>query len=135
MTSSAHTFDRRFVRSSDRRVLGGVCAGLSDYFGFNRTVTRVLAFIGFLMNPPLAALAYIAVVLLVPARPTAPADTRLDPEFRRSLRSSPGRTMSDVRRRFQSLDRRLARLEKYVTSSRYRLDSEFRELERHDRRE
>lgn len=133
MTSSAETFDRRFVRSSDRGILGGVCAGLAEYFGFNLKVTRLLAFIGFLMNPPLAALAYIAVVLLVPARRTTPADERLDPRFRRSLRSSPGRTMSDVRRRFQSLDRRLARLEKYVTSSRYRLDREFRELERDDR--
>lgn len=133
MTGSAHTFERRFVRSSDRRMLGGVCAGLAEYFGFNLAVTRLLAFIGFLMNPPLAALAYIAAVLLVPARQTTPADERLDPRFRRSLRSSPGRTMSDVRRRFQSLDRRLARLEKYVTSSRYRLDREFRELARDDR--
>lgn len=132
MTSSADTFERRFVRSSDKGILGGVCAGLAEYFGFNLKVTRLLAFIGFLMNPPLAALAYIAVVLLVPARRTTPVDERLDPRFRRSLRSSPGRTMSDVRRRFQSLDRRLARLEKYVTSSRYRLDREFRELERDD---
>ena len=36
--------------------------------------------------------------------------------------------MSDVRSRFKSLDRRLARLEKYVTSSRYQLDREFDQL-------
>ena len=33
--------------------------------------------------------------------------------------------MSDVRCRFKALDRRLQRLEKYVTSSRYQLDREF----------
>ena len=130
MTDSAATYDRRFCRSSDRSVLGGVCGGLADYFGFNLKVTRVLAVIGFLMNPPLATLAYIAVVVLIPARPTVPPEPAVDPTFRASLRSSPAQTMSDVRRRFGSLDRRLARLEKYVTSSRYQLDREFRDLEK-----
>ena len=109
-------------------MLGGVCGGLSDYFGFNLKVTRILAFIGFLMNPPLATLAYIAVVVLVPARSTTPKPS-VDPEFHKALRASPSQTMSDVRRRFQALDRRLARLEKYITSSRYELDREFRDLE------
>ncbi|MDX1515833.1 MAG: PspC domain-containing protein [Woeseiaceae bacterium] len=129
MTSTTSSYDRRFVRSADRAVLGGVCAGLADYFGFNLKVTRILAVIGFLMNPPFATLAYIAIVLLIPARPTIPPEPSVDAAFRQSLRSSPAKTMSDVKRRFQSLDRRLARLEKYVTSSRYELDREFRDLQ------
>lgn len=130
MSETAGTFDRRFHRSSDRSVLGGVCGGLADYFGFNLKVTRVLAVIGFLMNPPLATLAYIAVVVLIPARSTAPPEPRLEPAFRQSTHSSTAQTMSDIRRRSESLDRRLAKLEKYVTSSRYQLDSEFRDLEK-----
>ncbi len=125
--SSSASYERRFRRSSDRSVLGGVCGGLSDYFGFNLKVTRVLAFIGFLMNPPLAGLAYLAIVLLVPAEPTRKPD--VDPKFHQSLRARPAQTARDVRRRFLALDRRLARLEKYVTSSRYELDREFRDLE------
>ncbi len=127
MSSSAPAYERRFRRSSDRSVLGGVCGGLSDYFGFNLKVTRVLAFIGFLMNPPLAGLAYLAIVLLVPAEPTRKPE--VDPKFHQSLRSRPAQTARDVKRRFLALDRRLARLEKYVTSSRYELDREFRDLE------
>ena len=129
MTDTASTFDRRFYRSSDKSVLGGVCGGLAEYFGFNLKVTRLLAIIGFFMSPPLAALAYLAVVILVPAKPATIVEPKVDPEFRQSLRSSPAQTMSDVRRRFQSLDRRLARMEKYVTSSRFELDREFRNLE------
>ena len=129
MTDTASTFDRRFYRSSDKSVLGGVCGGLAEYFGFNLKVTRLLAIIGFLMSPPLAALAYLAVVILVPAKPPTIVEPKVDPKFHQSLRSSPAQTMSDVRRRFQSLDRRLARMEKYVTSSRYELDREFRNLE------
>ena len=123
--------DRRFYRSADHSVLGGVCGGLSEYFGFNLKVTRVLAVIGFLMNPPLAVVAYFAVVFLVPSRSLAALEPQVDEAFRKSLRSSPGQTMSDVKRRFRSLDRRLARLEKYVTSSRYQLDREFKDLEQH----
>ena len=130
MTSAASISDRRFYRSADHSVLGGVCGGLSEYFGFNLKVTRVLAVIGFIMNPPLATVAYLAVVFLVPARSMAVTKPEVDEEFRKALRSSPGQTMGDVRSRFKSLDRRLARLEKYVTSSRYQLDREFKELER-----
>lgn len=128
MISTASTYERRFCRSSDHSVLGGVCGGLSEYFGFNLKVTRILAVIGFLMNPPLAALAYLAVVLLVPARPTS-REPEVDPGFHQSLRSRPAQTARDVKRRFLALDRRLARLEKYVTSTRYELDQEFRDLE------
>ena len=130
MTSTASMTDRRFYRSADHACLGGVCGGLSEYFGFNLKVTRILAVIGFIMNPPVATVAYLAVVFLVPSRSLAVSKPQVDEEFRKALRSSPGQTMGDVRARFKSLDRRLARLEKYVTSSRYQLDREFRELER-----
>ena len=127
MNSYATEMDRGFYRNPDKAILGGVCAGLADYFGFNLRATRFLAFIAFLMAMPFTVLGYLAAVILIPAR--APAkDSRGDPEFRRALRASPGQAANDVRRRFRSLDRRLARLEKYVTSSRYQLDREFREL-------
>lgn len=121
------TLERRFYRNADKAMLGGVCAGLADYFGFNLKVTRLLAFIAFLMAMPFSVLAYLAAVLLIPARSTKGA-LRGDPAFRQALRASPAQAASDVRRRFQALDRRLARLEKYVTSSRYQLDREFRQL-------
>ena len=69
-----------------------------------------------------------AVVLLVPAARDEPRRPNYDPEFHRALRASPSETLADVRRRFQSLDGRLARLERYVTSSRFDLDQEFRKL-------
>jgi phage shock protein C len=118
---------RRFTRSSDSRVLGGVCGGIADYFGFNLAATRLLAVIALLLTPPFTLLAYFGTVILVPSAPTGVAD----PRFQHNLRSSPKQTMNDVRARFRALDRRLARLEKFVTSSRYQLDREFRDLERH----
>lgn len=117
---------QRFTRSSDGGIIGGVCAGLADYFGFNLTATRFLAVLSLFFAFPLTMLAYFGAVVLIPAKPTRSPD----PEFRQSLRSSPRQTMTDVRARFRTLDRRLARLERYVTSSRYQLDREFRNLEK-----
>jgi phage shock protein C len=125
------TNERRFYRKTDRRVLGGVCAGLSEYFGFNLTATRFLAVIG-LFTPASAfvVVSYLVAVLLVPAAPSVRREQPADEAFRRTMRSSPGQAMNDARRRFRALDRRLARLERYVTSSHYSLDREFKDLER-----
>lgn len=125
-------YERRFCRRTDRALLGGVCAGFADYFGFNLRVTRLLAFIAFLMAMPMAVITYLAIVFLVPADSSRPAN-RADRKRRRRAHSAPPRpvpstTVSDIRRRCQSLDKRMAHLEKYVTSSRYNLDREFRNL-------
>lgn len=119
---------RRFYRSRDRAVIGGVCAGLAEYFGFNLKVTRLLAVIALFMAMPVTLLVYFATVLLVPAESEERRRPDYDPEFHRALRSSPRETLADVRRRFQSLDSRLARLERYVTSTRFNLDQEFKKL-------
>jgi len=119
---------QRFVRSRDKAVIAGVCAGLADYFGFNLKATRVLAVISLFMAMPFTLLAYFGAVFLIPAAPTRHRSSEFDPEFHRSVRASPAQTVSDVKRRFQSLDGRLARLERYVTSSRFDLDQEFRNL-------
>ncbi len=119
---------RRFQRNRDRAMIAGVCAGIADYFGFNLRVTRLLAFISLLMAMPMTLLLYFGTVLLVPAGPDPARQPDFDPEFRRAVRADPRKTVNDVRRRFQALDARLARLERYVTSPRFDLDQEFRKL-------
>ena len=119
---------RRFYRNKDRAIVAGVCAGLADYFGFNLKVTRILAVICLLVAMPMTLLVYFGTVFLVPAMPDFGQRHNHDPDFRRAVRSAPKQTVGDVRRRYQSLDSRLARLERYVTSPRFNLDQEFRKL-------
>ena len=119
---------RRFTRSRDKAMVAGVCAGLADYFGFNLKVTRVLAVISLFMAMPITLLAYFGTVFLVPASRDEGRQPKFDAEFRRAVRAAPAQTLANVRRRYQSLDSRLARLERYVTSSRFNLDQEFRKL-------
>jgi len=119
---------RRFVRSADRAVVAGVCAGLADYFGFKVRITRLLAFVALLMAPPVTLIIYCGAVCLVPSAHDPQRQPGYDPKFDRALRAAPRQTMNDVRRRFQKLDRRLAQMERYVTSPRFDLDREFRKL-------
>ncbi len=119
---------RKFYRNRDRAVVGGVCAGLADYFGFNLKMTRVLAVVSLCMAMPVTLVAYFGAVFLVPAAPGSSNEPKYDAEFRKAVRSAPRQTLSDVKRRFQSLDSRMARLERYVTSSRFNLDQEFKKL-------
>lgn len=132
MSTFAGTSGRRLYRDADRAILGGVCAGLATYLGFNLKVTRLLCIIAFLCAFPFALIAYLAAVLLVPASSSRIYDEAMYEESRKeALREEIRRarpTVDDVRERYRSLDRRLAKIEKYVTSSKYRLDEEFRRL-------
>ena len=119
---------RRFFRNAEKAWIGGVCAGIADYFGFNLKATRLLAVISLLMAMPVTLLVYFCTVFLVPSAPDVATRSQVDANFRQALRSSPGQTLSDVKRRFQALDSRLARLERYVTSPKFELDQEFRKL-------
>lgn len=127
MSTYAAMPNRRFFRNKDKAMLGGVCAGVADYFGFNLCATRCLTVVAFFFMP-VTALVYLALVILIPSASAKDIQQPRDPEFRKAVRSAPAQTMGDVRSRFKSLDRRLARLEKYVTSSRYQLDREFDRL-------
>ena len=132
MTYSTGIAGRRLYRDADRAVIGGVCAGLSIYFGLNLKVTRFICVIAFLCTLPFSIFAYLLAVLWIPAA-SSRVSRQTDHDERRKqalreeiLRARP--TVVDVRKRYRSLDERLARIEKYVTSSRYELDEEFRRL-------
>lgn len=144
MTTYSETTGRRLYRDADRAVLGGVCAGLAGYFGLNLKVTRLLAFITFLMAMPMAVLGYLAAVFLIPAESRRDNETVIETRccwgLRRSRRSPHSRkdnepaaapsapSVSDIRERYKTMDKRLAELEKQVTSPRFQLEQEFRKL-------
>lgn len=150
MNTYSETSGQRLYRDADRAVLGGVCAGLAGYFGLNLKVTRFLAVIAFLMAMPMAVIAYLAAVFLIPAESRRDDEVLVETRCcwgirraRRSARSRKGResrvkrervvtptgpSVEDVRKRYQSLDKRLADLEKQVTSPRFQLEQEFRKL-------
>lgn len=55
----------RLVRPRDGRVLGGVCAGIADRFGWDRTLVRVLTVLSILIPGP-QVLAYLIAWIAIP---------------------------------------------------------------------
>lgn len=121
----------KLYRNPRRGMIFGVCAGIAEYFGFDLTVTRVVVAFGALFAFPMICGAYLVLAFLLPCKRYAGTERdTVDPDpVQRQVRSSPHDTLASVRYRFRELDARLQRLEKHVTSSRYKLDREFRKLE------
>ena len=120
---------QRFYRDPGHGMLMGVCAGLADYFGWNVTLVRGLAIVALLWFNVVTLAAYLVLGFVLPTKPEALYDWDADEEYWRSVRRSAGDTFRDVRHRFRELDMKLQHMEGYVTSSRYDLDRQFRDLE------
>lgn len=59
---------KRLYRSRKERMIGGVCAGLADYFGIDPTWMRII-FIIFLMVALSTFFAYIVLWIIIPEEP------------------------------------------------------------------
>jgi phage shock protein C len=118
---------RRLHRDADKGLILGVCAGVADYFGFDLGVTRILTALSLLFFTFPTLVAYFLLALLLPKQPRllrGPRDAE-EAALRRQVRSAPHATLDNVKHRFREMDERLQRLEKYLTSSRFKLDREF----------
>jgi phage shock protein C len=59
------TNGRTLYRPRQGRLLGGVCAGIADYFGWDRTLVRILAVASIIIPGP-QVLAYLVGWILIP---------------------------------------------------------------------
>lgn len=129
MSRNRNWHAQRFYRDRQRGKLMGVCAGLADYFGWNVTLIRILAIIALLWFNIFTVIGYVVLGVALPAKPERLYDWDQDDAYWQSVRRSASETFGDVRQRFRELDRKLQRMETYVTSGRYDLEREFRDLE------
>jgi phage shock protein PspC (stress-responsive transcriptional regulator) len=60
---------KRLYRSIDDKVIGGVCAGLANYFNIDASLVRIIAVLLLLIPPFPALLAYIIMWIVVPKTP------------------------------------------------------------------
>lgn len=118
----------KLYRNADNAMIFGVCAGIADYFGFNLAVTRVLVVAAALFSFPLVLAVYLVLALLLPKDPRPRGGARMTDEAELRVRTEPHATLSSLRYRYRDAEARLQRLEKYVTSGRYKLDREFERL-------
>jgi phage shock protein C len=120
---------QRFYRDPQHGKLMGVCAGMADSFGWNVSLIRVLMIMALLGFHALALIAYVVLGFVLPTKPDIRYDGYTHESYRRNTRHSAGDTLHEPHDRFHELDVKLQHMEGYVTSSRYDLDRQFRDLE------
>ncbi len=121
----------RFYLDKQNRKWSGVCAGIADYTGIDVTLDPHRA----AWSSPCWA-ASPGRSSLIGSSPGWRRQSRFhsyetDPveqKFWQGVRANPRRTARDVRSRFRDIDRRLADVETYVTSSNSRLAREIEQL-------
>ena len=134
MRNGRDNFNPRYLyRDTERAVLAGVLAGIAHHFGFGVGATRVAVVIAGLFFGPFVVLAYVAGALLLKPMPRETYKSEDEEVFWREIRKSPKATYSAVRFRLRQIEQSLQRMERYVTSPRFKLDRDFRNLENEDR--
>ena len=128
-------FDDDFRRPSPRTLYRDkrngkvfcVFAGIADYFGFKKGATQICGLILCLMFPPLI-IVYIVLGFVLPAQPENLYASDSLEKMWRAYRRSPIGTVDEVKHRFRSMEARMQKMERYVTSNRYKLDKDFQNL-------
>jgi len=127
MTEPSRT---KFYIDRANRKWKGVCAGIADYTGLDVTVVRIGTVVLTLVGGfPWTVVAYFVAAWMAPHKPRELSlESAEDRKFWQGVRASPTRSVRDVRSRFRDIDRRLADVETYVTSSNNRLSQEIEQL-------
>ncbi|WP_376696894.1 envelope stress response membrane protein PspC [Wenzhouxiangella sp. EGI_FJ10305] len=117
----------RLYRNKERSILGGVCAGIADWAGFNLTALRVITVLLAIPFTAVMVIGYVVLWILVPKRPINLYRDERDEAFWQEVRKGPKDGVSSLNHRFRELDKRLQRMEAWLTSSEYRIDRELRD--------
>jgi phage shock protein C len=107
----------------------GVCSGIADYTGIDRTWVRVGAVLLTIMGGfPWTLIAYWVAAWVANPKPFGLYESPEDAKFWEGVRQSPTRSTRDVRAKFRDIDRRLADVETYYTSRNSSLANEIDSL-------
>ena len=124
--SARHT---KFYLDKQNGKFLGVCAGIADYTGVDVTLVRIGTILLTILGSGMTIIAYFVAAWVAPNKPRELAEESPEQtKFWQGVRASPARTVRDVASRFRDIDRRLADVETYVTSSNSRLAREIEQL-------
>jgi phage shock protein C len=125
---SAWRNPHRLYRDVENARLAGVCAGIADYFGFRRRGVRLVAVLCLIFFSVPTALTYLALAIVLPKRPPRLYASPEEEVFWRGVATAPDDTLKRLNHVFADLDRRLAGMERAVTSPEFDLHRKFRDL-------
>jgi len=131
----AYSGPRRLTRNKIDGKIGGVCAGIGDYLGWDHTMVRIITIL-LIIFTGVPVVAYLILWVLMPKDPRAPyiREYREQYEARNTMEAPAGTsgsktTYNDVKSKFRSVEVRLQDLERSITSKEWKLRRDFRDLE------
>lgn len=115
----AARYPRKLYRSRDGRIFG-VCRGLAEYLEISVRAVRILTIIAaFMTGFTPVCVAYVVLAVLMKPAPVLPLETEEDAEFYNSYTGSREMAVQRIKRLYESLDRRIQRMEAIVTARDY----------------
>ncbi len=116
----------RIYRSRNGMIFG-VCRGLAEHFDFSVFWVRTIALLLFLFTGfwPMGVL-YILAVFIMKPEPVVPIGSVYEQEFYDAYLHSRPQAINRLKRRYDSLKRRIQRMEDTVTSSEFNWESRFK---------
>ncbi|NIP16977.1 MAG: envelope stress response membrane protein PspC [Xanthomonadales bacterium] len=115
----------RLYRDRENAIIAGVCAGLAEYFGFNRRAVRIIVGVGAIFFLPFVFVSYVLLAIVLPVKPAEPRIEEEEAKFWRGVSNAPSDVFSGVKHRFRELDLRLQKMEAFVTSKEFEIDREL----------
>jgi phage shock protein C len=122
MERFAHRRDHGLYRSR-RGLVAGVCRGIAEYFDFKVGWVRFLVLLFILMSGIWPGLIlYFIVAIVMKPEPVRPIENPDQQEFYDDYVRSRRNAAHRLKRRFESLDRRVRRMEDVVTAREFDWD-------------
>ncbi|MFK5926330.1 MAG: envelope stress response membrane protein PspC [Desulfuromusa sp.] len=115
-------------RSRDHQLIGGVSAGIAEYFGSSRLLIRFLTFIALIMFTLPTIVIYGIACFFLKKKPIYQEEQPEEKRFWQSMHRSSKETLNKVHEQFSSAEERVQNMEAYLTSRSYKLDRAFEEL-------
>ena len=115
------------IYRSRKGLIFGVCRGFAEYFDFSVFWVRTITLLFFLFTGfwPMGVLYLLAVFIMKP-EPVVPIGSVDEQDFYDAYLHSRPQAINRLKRRYESLKRRIQRMEDTVTSSEFNWDSRFK---------
>lgn len=126
-----HVLSRQMFRSSQDKVIWGVCGGIAEYFGVCSFWVRLAALILGIMFFPVSLLVYVLARMMMPSRtmPSVPHPLPPIPPMPDVHRASfDVHSLSALNDQFDRIEEQVCRMEDVVTSREFVLRREFEKL-------
>ncbi len=118
----------RLYRSREHCLIGGVSAGIAEFFGVSRLMVRFLTFMALLIFTLPTIVIYGLACFFLKKKPVGQHEEPEEKRFWQSVHRSSKETLNKVHEQFSSSEERIQNMEAYLTSRSYKLDRAFDEL-------